>query len=147
MDGALGMPGRSTRIRDGGGREGIYVRVAQRGRVGGLDGGRPLIDIVLAIDRHDALVAVDTGLYDFFIYTTAPTRALSITQRSRFRLTPAPTGDLSVSFSLINVWNDTHSLDYATIFVGGKFNINVMMIPVRKTSLNTTISQRSVGST
>lgn len=92
-------------------------------------------------------VTVDTGLFDFYIFTTAPTRQLSNRQRSGFRLTPAPTGDLSVSFSLINVWNATHNLDYASIFVGGKFNINVMMVPVRKTSLNSTTSQRSVGST
>ena len=85
---------------------------------------------------------VTTGLE---VFTTAPIKNTSVFKRGSYRLTPIGTIDYSVPFSIKTPWENTHNLDYISAYNGAEFNINVMLVPIDKSSFVTGAAQSAIG--
>ena len=117
--------------------------------------GVPLPPPLFTINTSGATIIVnwstpvDITNYYWYCYTTAPLRGNARLQRGAYRLTEIRGIDVSSSFDITTAWNNAHNLDFTALVAHGTFNFNVLLFPVKKTSLVNgtaqTYTQATVG--
>lgn len=108
----------------------------------------PSFDVTLTSDviTFDWSIPIDPAEVLLFMFTTPPIRSNAALPRGAYRLTDIRALDYSSSFNLTEVWNQAHGLNYASLTGSGKFNINIFVVPINKSSFVSGLGVSSSGS-
>lgn len=88
---------------------------------------------------------IDTDSVYIYVYGSTPIRGNSRFQRGLYKLLDTRDIEYSNSFDITNVWNVATGLDYASLTPNAKFNLNVLIFAIDKTSFNSGIAQSTTG--
>lgn len=86
-----------------------------------------------------------TQLY-LFVFTSSPIKGNSRLSRGAYRLTDIRALDYSSSFDITAAWQNAHNLSYSQTASLGKFNINVLVVPISKSSFVSGSAAAGIGS-
>jgi len=90
---------------------------------------------------------VDTTNYYYQCFSTAPLRGNARLQRGAYRLTDIRSLDVTHVFDLTDAWDTTHNLTFTAYTEETNFNFNVLIFPIKKTSLVNGTAQTAIGFT
>lgn len=88
---------------------------------------------------------VDVSTLYIYVYATPPLRGNARLQRGSYKLLDTRLIDLSSTFDITAAWEAATGLNYASVAPNAKFNLNVLMFAIDKTSFNSGIAQSGVG--
>jgi hypothetical protein len=89
---------------------------------------------------------IDPGTLYLLFFTSPPIKQNMLLSRSAYRLTDIRALSYGSTFNFTSAWEQAHGLTYSAIAASGKYNINVLVVPINKASFVSGNAAKGIGS-
>lgn len=88
---------------------------------------------------------IDTATTDIMVFASGPTKSQAQYNRGKYLLLARFTGGYASYFDITSYWESATGLNYASVMASGLININVLIVPVSKTSYISGLGQTATS--